>query len=284
MRPTKGLESLLLSSVLSVAAATGVVEIAAADEPTLSRPLGAPEFEGGPPGPPGLLFLESEPGAARADIAFLPENEALQNALLDDLLDAPTPSDGRRLIVTGAYSSGDRFGPEGFVLSDGAPTHPWPQGWDGLLLVGADGAAGVHLVTAVELEGRRYNLRDRADRGPFLARAEALGLSAIQSHLLIRDGALDLRPVEDAPSFRRRMLFQMADGRLGVYDTSPRPVTLYEGAAQLLDAIGPKMALNLDMGAYDFCERATPEGVERCGLLRRGQLDRLTNLIVLTTP
>lgn len=225
------------------------------------------------PLPAGVLFFEAAADTAEVSLLFLP----------DDLdASAPNPAAAERLIITGAYSSGDRFAPEGFVIRDGDPTHPWPQGWDGLLLVGADGDAALHDVSAVAYGGVTYNLRDKAERTVFLARAAADKLSAVQSHLLIRDGALDLRPVENAPRFRRRMLFQLDDGRIGVFDTSPRSVTLYEGAAQLLDAVGPAMAINLDMGAYDFCERQIQGKARRCGLLGRNAISRLTNLIALS--
>jgi len=59
-------------------------------------------------------------------------------------------------------------------------------------------------------------LRDRAQRRAFVARAKQLGLSAIQSHLLITDGALDVRNVSGAPRFRRRILFSYADGSYGI--------------------------------------------------------------------
>ena len=226
----------------------------------------------GPPLPAGVLFQEAAPGEAKTSILFLPEDMAA--------LPAPTSSP-TRLVATGAYTSGDRFAPEGFVIRSGDATHPWPQGWDGLLLTWPDGRAMVSDVSNTELEGTSYNLRERDSREAFLAAAEELKLSAIQSHLLIRQGGLDLRPTDNAPVFRRRMLFQMEDGRIGVYDTSPRRVTLYEAAAELLDSIEPYMALNLDMGTYDFCEQAWSDRFKRCGLLERDELSKLTNLILL---
>ena len=233
----------------------------------------APSADDGPPPPAGVLFLENAPGDAEVSILFLPEQ-------LPDL--PPPETTPSRLVVTGAYSSGDRFAPEGFVIRAGDATHPWPQGWDGLLLTTPEGEASIHEVSHVKLEGEAYNLRDKGSRKTFLTRAEELKLSSVQSHLLIRNGALDLRPTENAPIFRRRMLFQTPDGRIGVYDTTPRAVTLYEAAAELLDTIEPEMALNLDMGAYDFCERAASERFANCGLIGRDDLSKLTNLIVFT--
>jgi hypothetical protein len=42
------------------------------------------------------------------------------------------------------------------------------------------------------------------------------------------------------------------------------------------------MALNLDMGSYDYCQRAT-DGVESsCGGLSRNDTGKLSNLLILT--
>lgn len=219
----------------------------------------------------GLLFLETAPKTAHVSLIFLPvdaEQVAAENA----------PSE-RRLLVTGTYSSGDRFAPEGFVIRRGDPTHPFPQGWDGLLLVDRAGRASVHDVSDVRHGGARYDLRDREARRAFVAVAETEALSAIQSHLLIREGALDLAPVLGAKRFRRRILFETDDGRLGVFDTSPRAMTLFEAAAALQHAISPRMALNLDMGTYDYCEESGAYDLHYCGVLRRESMDNLTNLI-----
>lgn len=221
------------------------------------------------------LFLEPSPGAATARLLFLPEDRAR--------LDADATDGEARITVTGAYSSGDAFRPEGFTIRAGDPTRPYPQGWDGLLTIDALGRARIHNIADVEIDGRRFDLRDSAARDAFVALAESDGLSAVQSHLLITDGRLDVRPAENGRRFRRRILFQLADGRIGLFDTRPDALTLYEAALAVEAAHGPVMALNLDMGAYDFCELRTTDGRENCGLLTRtGVDDRLTNLLELS--
>lgn len=214
--------------------------------------------------------------AERLDVAilFLPEHT--------EALAAPPQEGHERLVITGAYSSGDRFAPEGFVIRAGEPTHPYPQGWDGLLLVEADGRASLHNVASVTLDGRARNLRDAEERAAFVERAQALRVSAIQSHLLISDGALDIQPRSGARRFRRRLLYQTADGRIGVFDTGSVAVTLYDAAVALMATEKPQMALNLDMGDYDYCERAGAAGRQRCGWLALGGDERLTNLISIT--
>lgn len=246
---------------------------------TLGASAGAvaePTPEGAAP-PPQVLLIERRAGEARARILFLPDDADAVRRVADP--------GATRLTVTGAYSSGDRFGPEGFVMRRGQALNPAPQGWDGLLLVDASGRASLHDVSRVRLGERRFNLRDRTDRRAFLSAAGRAKLSAIQSHLLINEGALDLRPIADAPRFRRRLLFETQDGRIGVFDTSPRIATLYEAAAALLAALPQaRMALNLDMGAYDFCERRIGPERRSCGLVAKIEHQKLTNLIELRVP
>ena len=101
-----------------------------------------------------------------------------------------------------------------------------------------------------------------------------------QSHLLIVDGQIDVRPQEDAPAFVRRMLFTDPEG-FGVYQTR-WPETLHDAARRLARAVAPRMALNLDMGSYDYCQGAT-KGVESsCGGLSRDNTSKLSNFLVLT--
>ena len=218
----------------------------------------------------GTLLLSSCDGPVRASLTLLPDGEGVP---LPDL-----PGEGETLTVTGAYTSGERVEPEGFVLDRGAAFDPYPQGWDGLLVLAPDGAVSLHHVERVSLGDDIWNLRDRDERRAFLDHAETGELSAIQSHLLIVDGALDVRPRAGAPRFRRRLLFTTAEGGFGLWD-SGAPLTLHEAAVALAAAHAPAMALNLDMGSYDFCERATAEGRETCGVLGREATAKLSNVL-----
>lgn len=221
-----------------------------------------------------LLIPPTPKDQAAAEILFLPDDLAA--------LDAPLKDGELRLLMTGAYSSGDRFAPEGFVLARGDASRARLQGWDGLLLVDGNGRASLHDVSHVRYGDREFDLRDRASRRAFVALAAQERLSTVQSHLLINEGGLDVKPMDGAPRFRRRLLFETQDGRLGVFDSSPKSLTLYEAAAALQKAENPRFAFNLDMGNYDFCERQTPAGVRLCGILPRAGIDKLTNLLAIT--
>lgn len=221
-----------------------------------------------------LLIPPTPKERAFFELLFLPDGRGA--------MDAPLRDGERRVLVTGAYSSGDRFAPEGFVLEKGDASRARIQGWDGLLLIDGAGRASLHDVSHVRYRGAVYDLRERAARRAFIDLAGGEELSAVQSHLLINEGALDLKPADDAPRFRRRLLFETWDGRIGVYDSSPNRLTLYEAAEALRAAQAPRFAFNLDMGNYDFCENQTAGGVKLCGLLPRSGIDKLTNLIAIT--
>ncbi|MEM9724524.1 MAG: hypothetical protein AAF909_03555 [Pseudomonadota bacterium] len=211
---------------------------------------------------------------ASAQLIFLPDEKAR--------LDAPLRRGERRVLMTGAYSSGDRFAPEGFVVQRGDARLARLQGWDGLLLIDGEGRPSLHNVAGVGHGDRVWNLRDREARREFVQVARREGLSAVQSHLLINEGVLDLRPAEGAPRAVRRLLFETDDGRIGVYDTRPRALTLYEAAQALRKRVGPRFALNLDMGTYDFCEKQSAQGAVLCGRLRRDDIGKLTNVLAIT--
>ncbi len=117
-------------------------------------------------------------------------------------------------------------------------------------------------------------------RRAYVAEASAHGLSVLQSHLLIVDGRVDVRPQEDAPVFIRRMLF-IDDEGFGLYQTR-WPKSLHDAAQQLAEALAPRMALNLDMGSYDYCLRAEDGADTGCGGLDRDDTGKLSNLLVLT--
>ena len=228
------------------------------------------------PAPSDTLLFHSCWGRGRLAVALLPEDLPLPEA-------APL---GHRLVVTGAYTARDSRGdglakPVGLFVHRGAVINPNLGRMDGVLLVDpADGAPELHHRERLALGGRDYDLTVLDQRRAFLAEAAVHGLSVLQSHLLIVDGRVDVRPREDAPGFIRRLLFVDAEG-FGLYQTR-WPETLHDAARQLASALAPRMALNLDMGSYDYCQRAE-EGVEDgCGRLERDDTGKLSNLLVLT--
>ena len=185
------------------------------------------------------------------------------------------------LSVTGAYSSADRFGVEGLAIDGERLVSSRFQGWDGFLLVSPSGDPAIYSAVKIRLGDRSFDLKRQPDRRDFVTQARGEGYSLIQSHLLIVDGALDVRQVENARRFVRRMFFTDSAG-WGVYETKSA-VTLYDAAVEIQEALNPDMVMNLDMGAYNYCQKNTPTGFDACGDLFTNA-ENLTNLITIQLP
>lgn len=215
-------------------------------------------------------------GSGAAEILLAPEALAGLDA-------APSGA----ITVTGAYTAAapdlradGHPRPVGLFIHRGRGITPNLARMDGLLVVARDGTARIVTVGAAPMAGALHDLRRVSERRAFARAAAETGASVLQSHLVIRDGRLDLRPVEGAPRAPRRLLLAHADGRLSLW-RARRPVTLHEAAVEVLAAQAPTMALNLDTGSYDFCERMGPSGPVPCGLLTREGAARLSNLLRL---
>lgn len=185
-----------------------------------------------------------------------------------------------RVTVTGAYTSGEKREPEGLFIVEGRALDPIPQGWDGVAVIDAQGRLSLHYAKRVDMGDERWNLRDKRSRAAFAKAAEQRGWSAFQSHMLVIDGKIDTRPREGAPRFTRRLLYTLADGTIGLYETPP--MTLHDAAVAVATAVAPRMAFNLDMGSYDYCRRDVGQRSEDCGTLLPSQTGKLSNVLVLS--
>lgn len=229
-----------------------------------------------PPPTDRLLFHSCWGQEGRLAILLLPEDLPLSE-----------PADAARsLTVTGAYTAReDRDGglrkPVGMFVHGGAVANPNLGRMDGILLVDpATGQPELHHRARLRYGDQFYDLRLLDQRRAFLASAATHGLSVMQSHLLIVDGEVDVRPQDEAPVFVRRMFFTDNFG-FGLFQTAS-PTTLQAAAVQLADALAPQMALNLDMGSYNYCHRVD-DGVQSvCGGLDIDETNKLSNLLVLT--
>ncbi|KAB7615248.1 succinate dehydrogenase [Amylibacter sp. SFDW26] len=193
------------------------------------------------------------------------------------LPDEITQSPDHLLTVAGTYSSGDRFGIEGLVIKDGVQISRRYQNWDGVLIIAPDGRPNIYRADDVTVDGANYNLKDAPSRRAFIQKALESRLTVLQSHLLISGGNLDLSDVPDAPKFKRRLFVTLPDGSFGIWETEISE-TLYDAAVQLQAGLGPYMALNLDMGAYDYCQKGPVGDQSDCGRLLVSK-DKLTNVL-----
>lgn len=220
---------------------------------------------------PGLIF-HSCWGTAEFEVLLLPEEEA-------------TPPDSANSItVTGAYTGKDaRAGgapnPVGLFIDGGEVINPNLARMDGVLVVRGT-EPSIHHRERVAFDGRVWDLNDVDTRQRFAESIQKDGASVIQSHLLLTDGALDVRQQDDAPVAIRRLLFTDAHG-FGLYQTA-LPVTLFAAASSTLDLLSPDMALNLDMGSFDYCIAIEDGQTTNCGVLAPGDVDKLSNLLRLT--
>lgn len=196
------------------------------------------------------------------------------------LPDEPSEGSEHLLTVAGTYSSGDRFGIEGLVIQAGKIVSKRYQNWDGVLVVDTDGTPNLFHATDVAIGADKFDLKDKTSRADFITKAQDTGVTVIQSHLLIVNGTLDLKDVENAPEFKRRLLVTFEDGSFGVWETA-QSETLFAAAHQVQSELMPKMALNLDMGAYDYCKRGPKGAQSDCGRLIVST-DKLTNLLEFT--
>lgn len=229
-----------------------------------------------PEASPALLW-HSCWGEARAELLLLPE----------DLPLAPAAEGERRLTVTGAYTArepreGGHPDPVGLFIRRGELVTREVARMDGVLVIDPEGHATIARREAVPGEGRSYDLGSIEQRGAFIRHAAEKGLSVIQTHLLVIDGESDVNETENAPAYVRRLLFSDEHG-IGIWQTA-WPVTLHEAARAIVADLAPRMAMNLDMGSYDFCLDETPEATRACGVIKPGgaEMSKLSNLLRLT--
>lgn len=242
--------------------------------------LAAPQAGGATacPAEDDRLLFHSCHGAAAAELLLLPE----QTDTLQGL-----PAAGVSLVVGGTYTGTDQRdgglpNPVGLFVDQGQVVGPHLARMDGILVIGQDGQPRIHHATRVPLRDGIADLTDADQRLDFAARAAEQGESVIQSHLLITDGRVDVRQQMDAPKAKRRMLFN-GPGGWGVYQTRGA-VTLFDAAWELRQRYSPDMALNLDMGSFDYCV-ATRDGLATtCGVLGAAQTEKLSNLLRFTRP
>ena len=226
------------------------------------------------PAPSETLLFHSCWGAAAAELILLPDEAP------------PAPEAARHLLVAGAYTgTGTReeggAPPVGLFIDSGRVINPNLARMDGILILSATGRPRLAHRDRLRFGGRRHDVRAPAGRRAFARAVTRAGASVMQSHLLVVDGVSDVSAQAGAPSHRRRILFTTQQG-WGVWQ-SRGAETLHAATEQLVAALGPRMALNLDMGGHDYCWIGLADAPpQRCGLRRRDDTQGLSNLLSLT--
>ena len=218
------------------------------------------------------VLFASCAGASSASSALVGDDGAIPDLVT-------LPEGGREVIVTGAYTSGEKREPEGMFIINGEVVDPYPQGWDGLMLIDRAGRLSLHHVERVTSGDDEWDLRTKWSRKAFVKAAKSLKWSVFQSHLVVVDGKVDTKPREAARKFRRRILFTLRDGSYGIYETPP--MTLHDSAVDVAERFEPEMALNLDMGTFNYCRETLDEESRDCGAVPPAFTGILSNLLVL---
>ncbi len=221
------------------------------------------------------LLFHSCHGPSSIELLLLPEETSA--------LQAPLP--GQSLSVTGGYTGTDTRGdghpnPVGLFVDNGRVVSPNLARMDGILVIGDEGQPRIYQSTSVPLRDGVADLTDPDQRLDFADWAGENGLSVLQSHLLIVDGRLDVRPQLDAPKARRRILFTDRDG-WGIYQTTDAQ-TLFDAGYELQQRYHAGMAFNLDMGSFDYCVASENGARQSCGVVGSGETAKLSNVLRVT--
>ncbi|HLS18624.1 MAG TPA: hypothetical protein VK090_02355 [Paracoccaceae bacterium] len=221
------------------------------------------------------LLFHSCHGDTSVELLLLPEQEKTLTE----------PGSGETLVVGGTYTGADRRegdlpNPVGLFIHQGQVISPNLARMDGILIIGGEDGPSVHHASRVPLGSRIYDLTAPEQRHEFATEAARQGYSVMQSHLLIADGDIDVRERPEAKTARRRMFFSGPSG-FGVYRTA-RAVTLFDAAKELEAQLQPEMALNLDMGSYDYCLALQGGRLSNCGVLSTSDTGKLSNALRLS--
>jgi len=158
-----------------------------------------------------------------------------------------------RLIVTGTYTS-PFHAPVGFTINQGKVLNPALQKWDGILVIDYNGKAHIADMNHLMYNFTRFDIRNSyKDYLTFFKIAQVNKLTIIQSHLIISNGniLIDKQNLK-REKFRRRVIFQTKDNALYVYDSFQQRLTFYQLAKILKNKYNAQIALNLDMGTYNY--------------------------------
>ena len=184
----------------------------------------------------------------------------------------------KRLEMTGTYTSEFNH-PTGLFMIDGEVVNPVLQKWEGLVILNASGKLHIKDMNTLEYQFRRFDItHSYQDYLDFMKLAKKLKLSFFQTHLLIKNGEIDV-PQESTKRFRRRVIFQDSDYAVSVYDSFDKQLTLYEVADILKTRYNARDAVNLDMGPYGYCARYHNE--QRVKLYGgKGRAVQLSNILI----
>jgi len=184
-----------------------------------------------------------------------------------------------RFMFTGTYTSPLGM-PAGLAIGREGVINPFLQSWEGLILI-QNGKIYLNSLFDLHLGNRSLhvaeNFRDFQD---FVRHVEAQGGALLQSHLLVYEGRSALRAESNKRKMRRRVIFQTGDGGLHLFDSRDRRLSFEEVAGELIDKFKAEIAINLDMGGFNYFQHHKKSGkVEDLSELHQGV--HLSNVLVI---
>lgn len=182
-----------------------------------------------------------------------------------------------RLEITGTYTSPYDY-PTGLFIQEGKIINPIMQSWDGLLVVDRNGRLNLMNLNEFQYGFRTYKIKERQeDYLDFLKFASDDKISVMQSHLILNNGEIDVS--NNKRLFKRRAVVSDKSGEIFVYDSLNKSISLFDLATILKEKYDALYAINLDMGAFNYCS-FIKNGIQTkdCGDLSKDT--RLSNIIV----
>ena len=158
-----------------------------------------------------------------------------------------------RIVMSGTYTSPTRV-PAGLTIDKGRVVNPAIQDFDGIIEIWPDGKLQITHIDALQNNLKSLRIRNSfTDYVDFMKAAEQLGLTVLQSNLLVNNGDILVKEDPLLKKLQRRVLFQTADDSIHVYDSLDKEQTLYETAQILKERYKAQRAINLETGSYSFC-------------------------------
>ncbi|MEO0896735.1 MAG: hypothetical protein AAFY71_10080 [Bacteroidota bacterium] len=191
----------------------------------------------------------------------------------------PLQQSDHRLIMTATYTS--PYGmPTGLCISGGKVINPFLQKWDGMILI-QNGKIRLAHIDQLPLPFSQIDIkRDYNHYKAFLEMATTSQMTVLQSHLLVDRGKVAVGGNSSARKMRRRVIFQTKDQGLHIYDSMDDLLSLKECAEILVNQYKANVAINLDMGGYNFFTHIKKNGqTEDLSELFQGVI--LSNLLVI---
>lgn len=225
----------------------------------------------------GENILVSLPAGSNYEASYFVNKDAIDVNKINDLIDLKGSEN--RLVLSAIYTSPLAM-PVGLNLRNGEVINPAIQKFDGLILIDKDGQISLTHIDHLVYNLKPYHIRTSfEDYKSFLRKARKERLSVLQSHLILNNGDILIQDNAKGRKMRRRILFATSDGGIHIYDSFEKNHSLYDAAKYVKDNYVAQVAINLDMGDFNFCTLNTPERFKNYSQLKPGTV--ISNLLII---